>query len=93
MATDQLHPSLAVTYRDLSADPALHLSGEHMAAFQGAAVDDATVTADLIKRNAYMEELPATDLLVIGAPMHESPLDVSQAEPPGRMSPPQCLRV
>lgn len=65
-----LHPSLAVTYRDLSADPALHLSGDHMAAFQGAAVDDATVTADLVKGNAYMEELLATDILVIGAPMY-----------------------
>lgn len=66
----ELHPSLAVTYHDLSADPALHLSGDHMAAFQGSAVDDATVTADLVKGNAYMEELLATDILVIGAPMY-----------------------
>jgi len=62
-----LHSSLAVTYRDLSVDPALHLSGDHMAAFQGAAVDDATVIADLVKGNAYMEELLATN---IGAPMY-----------------------
>src|SRR5882724_2407594 len=31
-----LHPSLRVVVRDLAADPALHLSGAHMAAFQGA---------------------------------------------------------
>jgi FMN-dependent NADH-azoreductase len=56
--------------RDLAADPALHLSGAHMAAFQGATTDDATITADLLKGNAYMDELFASDILVIGAPMY-----------------------
>ena len=41
-----------------------------MAAFQGAVIDDATITADLIKGNAYMDELFAADILVIGAPMY-----------------------
>ena len=41
-----------------------------MAAFQGAATDDAVITADLLKGNAYMEELLASDILVIGAPMY-----------------------
>ena len=34
-----LHPGLEVTYRDLVADKALHLSGAHLAAFQGGAAD------------------------------------------------------
>ena len=65
-----LHPGLRVVVRDLAADPALHLSGAHMAAFQGEATDDATITADLVKGNAYMDELFASDILVIGAPMY-----------------------
>ena len=65
-----LHPDLRVVVRDLAADPALHLSGAHMAAFQGAPTDDATITADLLKGNAYLDELFASDILVIGAPMY-----------------------
>ena len=65
-----VHPDLRVVVRDLAADPALHLSGAHMAAFQGAPTDDATITADLLKGNAYMDELFASDILVIGAPMY-----------------------
>jgi FMN-dependent NADH-azoreductase len=65
-----LHPGIQVVSRDLAADPALHLSGAHMAAFQGAATEDATITADLVKGNAYMDELFASDILVIGAPMY-----------------------
>jgi FMN-dependent NADH-azoreductase len=65
-----LHPSLQVTSRDLAADPALHLSGAHLAAFQGAASADATIDADLLKGNAYLDELFAADILVIGAPMY-----------------------
>ena len=65
-----LHPGVRVVVRDLAADPALHLSGAHMAAFQGATTDDATITADLLKGNAYMDELFASDIIVIGAPMY-----------------------
>ena len=65
-----LHAGLRVVVRDLAADPALHLSGAHMAAFQGAPTDDATITADLLKGNAYLDELFASDILVIGAPMY-----------------------
>ena len=65
-----LHAGVRVVVRDLAADPALHLSGAHMAAFQGATTDDATITADLLKGNAYMDELFASDILVIGAPMY-----------------------
>jgi len=65
-----LHPGLQVVYRDLAADPALHLTGAHMAARMGAASDDATINADLVKGNAFMDELFAADILVIGAPMY-----------------------
>ena len=65
-----LHPGIHVTYRDLAADHALHLTGAHMAARMGAASDDAVINADLVKGNAYMDELFAADILVIGAPMY-----------------------
>jgi FMN-dependent NADH-azoreductase len=65
-----LHPDIKVTYRDLAADPALHLTGAHMAARMGATSDDATLNDDLVKGNAYMDELFAADVLVIGAPMY-----------------------
>jgi FMN-dependent NADH-azoreductase len=65
-----LHPGIRVVTRDLAADPALHLSGAHMAAFQGVASEDATINADLVKGNAYMDELFAADILVIGTPMY-----------------------
>jgi len=65
-----LHPDAQVVHRDLAADPVLHLTGAHMAARMGATSDDATLTADLVKGNAYMDELFAADVLVIGAPMY-----------------------
>ena len=65
-----LNPGLDVVYRDLDSDPALHLSGNHMAAFQGAAVTDAALGDDLAKGNAYVDELFAAEVIVIGAPMY-----------------------
>jgi FMN-dependent NADH-azoreductase len=65
-----LHPGLRVVYRDLDLDPALHLSGAHMAALQGMGGEDSTISADLVRGNAYMDELFASDILVIGAPMY-----------------------
>lgn len=65
-----LHPDLEVTYRDLATDAALHLSGAHLAAFQGGKVDDAALGADLAAGGAYLDELFAADIIVIGAPMY-----------------------
>jgi FMN-dependent NADH-azoreductase len=65
-----LHPGLKVTHRDLAADAALHLSPAHLAAWQGGAVDDALLGADLKKGGGYLEELMTADILVIGAPMY-----------------------
>jgi FMN-dependent NADH-azoreductase len=65
-----LHPAIQVTYRDLAADAALHLSPAHLAAWQGGAVEDSALGADLAKGGGYLEELFAADTIVIGAPMY-----------------------
>jgi FMN-dependent NADH-azoreductase len=66
-----LHPGLEVIYRDLAAaDTRLHLSGAHLAAFQGGTVEDAAPGADLAAGGAYLDELFAADIVVIGAPMY-----------------------
>jgi FMN-dependent NADH-azoreductase len=65
-----LHPGLTVTHRDLATDAVLHLSPAHLAAWQGGAVEGATLGADLAKGGVYLEELFAADIIVIGAPMY-----------------------
>ena len=65
-----LHPGLRTVYRDLAADPALHLSGSHLAVWQGGVSNDIALGADLLKGTAYMDELFASDILVIGTPMY-----------------------
>ena len=65
-----LHPGLEVIHRDLAADKSLHLSGEHLAAFQGGAVNDAALSADLAAGGEYLKELFDADIIVIGAPMY-----------------------
>jgi FMN-dependent NADH-azoreductase len=65
-----LHPGLEVIYRDLAADASLHLSGAHMAAWQGAAVENEDLGQDLAKGGSYLDELFAADIIVIGAPMY-----------------------
>jgi FMN-dependent NADH-azoreductase len=66
----KLHPGIEVIYRDLAADAALHLSSAHLAAWQGHAVNDSNLGADLTKGGAYMQELFDADIIVIGAPMY-----------------------
>jgi FMN-dependent NADH-azoreductase len=65
-----LHPGIQVVYRDLATDAALHLSSAHLAAWQGGAVEDSALGADLAKGGGYLEELFAADIIVIGAPMY-----------------------
>jgi FMN-dependent NADH-azoreductase len=65
-----LHPGLEVIHRDLAADTALHLSGAHLAAFQGGVVEDAALSADLAAGGEYLKELFDADIIVIGAPMY-----------------------
>jgi len=62
-----LHPGSTVIYRDLARDPALHLSSEHLAAWQG---KDGLLTEDLVKGSAYLEELQESQIVVIGTPMY-----------------------
>ncbi len=65
-----LHPGINVVYRDLAADSALHLSSAHLAAWQGGVIEDALLGADLAKGGGYLDELLASDIVVIGAPMY-----------------------
>ncbi|HEX3398006.1 MAG TPA: FMN-dependent NADH-azoreductase [Steroidobacteraceae bacterium] len=65
-----LHPGTTVIHRDLATDAALHLSAAHLAAWQGGPVEDALLDADLAKGGAFLEEIFASDIIVIGAPMY-----------------------
>jgi FMN-dependent NADH-azoreductase len=65
-----LHPNVKVTHRDLAADAVQHLSSAHLAVWQGGTVEDAHLGADLKKGGAYLDELLAADIIVIGAPMY-----------------------
>ncbi len=64
------HPGIEVIHHDLANEPAMHLSPQHLAAFQGALVDSEALGQDLALGGTYMEELFAADVLVIGAPMY-----------------------
>jgi FMN-dependent NADH-azoreductase len=66
----KLHPSLEIIYRDLASDAAWHLSPAHLAAWQGQAVSDEQLGADLTKGGAYLQELFDADIIVLGAPMY-----------------------
>jgi FMN-dependent NADH-azoreductase len=65
----QADPSLAVTYRDLTAEPLHHLSGPHLAAAQGAPAEPA-LQSDIAAGQAVLAEFLAADVVVIGAPMY-----------------------
>ncbi|QND72891.1 FMN-dependent NADH-azoreductase [Tardiphaga robiniae] len=65
-----LHPGATVVHRDLAADPAFHLSGQHLAAFQGATPESSALGADIAQGVAYIDDLFAADVIVIGAPMY-----------------------
>ena len=65
-----LHPGLEVTYHDLHIAPLLHLSGAHLAAFQGVPVTDPSLGTDISAGDGYINELFAHDVIVIGAPMY-----------------------
>jgi FMN-dependent NADH-azoreductase len=62
-------PGLDIVYRDLTAAPLSHLSGQHLAAAQGAALETA-LEQDLAAGQVVLEEFLAADIVVIGAPMY-----------------------
>ncbi|MBY5878412.1 FMN-dependent NADH-azoreductase [Rhizobium leguminosarum] len=67
---EALHPGARVIRRDLVVDAAMHLSDAHMAVFQGGEVGNAALGQDLATGGAYIDDLFAADIIVIGAPMY-----------------------
>ena len=65
----QATPSLEVVYRDLTSTPLGHLTGPHLAAASGAALEPA-LQQDLAAGQAVLDEFLAADILVLGAPMY-----------------------
>lgn len=65
-----LHPGASVVVRDLVADALLHLSPSHLAVFQGGAPSSPELGQDIARGGAYIDELFAADVIVIGAPMY-----------------------
>jgi len=63
-------PGLEVTYRDLGAAPLAHLSGQHLAAAQGAVPEAPAVIEDLAASQTALSDFLAADIVVIGAPMY-----------------------
>jgi FMN-dependent NADH-azoreductase len=62
-------PDLDVAYRDLTLTPLAHLSGLHLSAMQGAALEDG-LQQDIDASQAVMDEFLAADIVVLGAPMY-----------------------
>ncbi|MCR6727774.1 FMN-dependent NADH-azoreductase [Agrobacterium fabrum] len=67
---ETLHSGARVIRRDLVVDAAMHLSDAHMAVFQGGDVGNPELGEDLATGSAYIDELFAADIIVIGAPMY-----------------------
>ena len=65
-----LHPDTEVVYRDLAAEAPLHLSGAHLAAWQGMAPAEEVLASDVANGTALLDEVFAADIIVIGAPMY-----------------------
>src|SRR3954467_3181638 len=63
-------PGAEVTYRDLSAQPLSHLSGELFAARQGTVPESPETQKDVADSETVLEEFLAADTVVIGAPMY-----------------------
>lgn len=63
-------PGLEIVTRDLAAEPLSHLSGEHLAAAQGAVPESPALQRDLAASQAALEEFLHADTVVIGAPMY-----------------------
>ncbi len=61
---------LDVVYRDLTAEPLTHLSGEHLAAARGAAPESLAIQKDIATSQAVLDEFLGADIVVIGAPMY-----------------------
>jgi len=69
-ALKQQDPSMEVIRRDLAEAPLGHLTGAHLAAFQGQRPDVPALRPDIAAGETALEEFLAADILVIGAPMY-----------------------
>ena len=63
-------PGLTVTYRDLSASPLGHFSGEHLAVRMGAEPSTPGLRDDHAAGETALADFLAADVVVIGAPMY-----------------------
>jgi FMN-dependent NADH-azoreductase len=63
------HPDLSVVRLDLAATPIGHLTAAHLAAAQGAPVDDA-LKSDVAIGQVALEDFLAANIVVVGAPMY-----------------------
>ena len=63
-------PGLDIVSRDLALQPLSHLSGEHLAAAQGAVPESPAIQKDVAASQAALDEFLAADIVVIGAPMY-----------------------
>ena len=65
------HPGVSVTLRDLGAEPAPHVAGEHLAAVMTPAIERTDVQKSLARASdALIEEIEAADTILIAAPMY-----------------------
>lgn len=64
------HPGSQVLRHDLATNPAMHLSAAHLAVFQGGAASNEALAQDVAAGSAFINELFASDIVVIGAPMY-----------------------
>ena len=65
-----LHPGFKVIYRDLAANGTSQLTGEHIAVLQDGTPATPVLGADLEIGGAYIDDLFAADIIVVGAPMN-----------------------
>ena len=63
-------PGAKLIYRDLAAAPLAHLSGEHLAARQGAVPESPAMQQEIADSDAVLQEFLDADTVVIGAPMY-----------------------
>jgi FMN-dependent NADH-azoreductase len=63
-------PGLDIISRDLALEPLSHLSGEHLAAAQGAVPESPALQKDIAASQAALDGFLGADVVVIGAPMY-----------------------
>ena len=65
-----LHPGSTVIHRDLAISETTQLTSEHIAVRQGGTTASPVLDADIAMGNAYIDDLHAADVIVVGAPMY-----------------------